>query len=66
MPIYEYKCQECGQRFETLILSPGEEVHCQKCGSISVERQLSTFAVSSGSSGAGSSISSSCGPGGFS
>jgi len=66
MPMYEYKCQECGQRFEALILSPKDEVHCLKCGSISVERQLSTFAVGSGSSKAGSSASPSCGSGGFS
>ena len=67
MPIYEYKCQECGQRFETLILTPSEKVHCRKCDSRSVERQLSTFALGSGSSSeAGSSSSGSCGSGGFS
>lgn len=66
MPIYEYKCHKCGQRFEALILSPSEKVQCHKCGSESVKRQLSTFAVSSGSSKAGVPTSPSCGSGGFS
>ena len=66
MPMYEYKCQECGQCFEALILSPNEEVHCQKCGSRSVERQLSTFAVGSSAAGAGSPSSKGCGSAGFS
>ncbi len=51
MPIYEYKCSECGTIFEAIVSSRGEgAVGCKSCGSSQVERQLSTFAVSAGGS----------------
>jgi putative FmdB family regulatory protein len=44
MPIYEYLCGDCGNRFETLILKPGqEEVRCPSCGKSNLEQQLSSF-----------------------
>jgi putative FmdB family regulatory protein len=51
MPIYEYRCTVCDERFSLLqpIGAAGTDVHCPKCESTKVERQLSTFA--SGSSG---------------
>lgn len=48
MAIYEYQCQECGNRFE-LRRSMGEsggEVACPRCGKKRVRRMMSMFASS--------------------
>jgi len=49
MPIYEYACQTCQQRFEKLLRSPSgtEKVQCPKCGSTATTRAISVFAVAS-------------------
>lgn len=32
MPIYEYKCKECGQKIELLVLNKQDEISkCPKC-----------------------------------
>ena len=65
MPIYEYRCHDCEAAFEKLAKSFREEAACPKCGSGSVERLLSTFAMSgvgSGSPGGGGGCG--CGRGG--
>jgi putative FmdB family regulatory protein len=50
MPIYEYKCEDCGTRFEKLVRSSGiAELECPSCGQKHLEQQLSTFAAHSGS-----------------
>jgi putative FmdB family regulatory protein len=46
MPIFEFICAECGENFETLVLS-GEANECPKCGNKNVIKQLSNFAVMS-------------------
>ena len=47
MPIFEYKCQDCSQRFEELVLnSKPAEPDCPQCGG-EVERLISTFAAKS-------------------
>lgn len=53
MPIYEFACAECGNRFEALVFSADKvkDLTCAKCGSASIEKQMSTFAPSVGSSG---------------
>jgi len=46
MPIYEYRCEDCGTQFEELTLSRNDaKVSCQKCSGQRVTRLLSTFAV---------------------
>jgi putative FmdB family regulatory protein len=45
MPIFEYKCRECGLKFEKIIVSSAIKVECKKCGSSQVEKLLSVFAV---------------------
>ncbi len=45
MPIYEYACSGCGNRFEKLVRRFADEVSCPGCASASVEKQLSVFAV---------------------
>ncbi len=69
MPLYEYRCPECGQRFEILqkIGQGAEGLACPRCGAGRVEKQFSTFAAAS-TSGGGTSTGSAtrgCGPGGF-
>jgi len=50
MPIYEYVCQDCGTKFEKLMLraSDKEELACPSCGKSHLDPQLSTFAAHSG------------------
>ena len=50
MPLYEFKCLDCGHLFELLIMKSAQTVRCPGCESESVERLLSLFAVSSESS----------------
>jgi len=50
MPIYEYECAECGERFSRL--RPMREVdqpsRCPRCGAEQTRRVLSSFAVTHG------------------
>lgn len=48
MPIYEYQCQSCGEKFEKLVRSfnnDDAQVVCPECQSKLIQRQLSTFAM---------------------
>ena len=45
MPLFEYECRDCKSRFEQLVSNENAGVACRKCGSVSVNRLLSTFAV---------------------
>jgi putative FmdB family regulatory protein len=67
MPLYEYRCRECGNRFEVLQrLGQGAEgLTCPQCGAQQLEKQFSTFA-SAGGTAQGGSAAGGCGPGGFS
>lgn len=58
MPIYEYRCLECGEKFEKLLLSISStpQVECPRCGGRKVEKLLSLFGTKSQSG------TSSCGP----
>ncbi len=52
MPLYEYKCEDCGFRFEVLVLpKQDEKIKCPKCDSEKVKQTLSTFASYSCGSG---------------
>jgi len=44
MPLYEYRCTECGDTFEKLVLSAGEPISCPKCHG-SVEKLMSSFSI---------------------
>jgi putative FmdB family regulatory protein len=52
MPIYEYACNGCGNRFEKLVRRFAEEVSCPSCASEAVDKQLSVFAVGASSASA--------------
>lgn len=47
MPIFEYKCKECGNRFEVLVRGK-ERVSCPECSSRKLSKLFSTFGVKSG------------------
>ena len=44
MPIYEFECEECGSRFEELLLGDAGEIACPRCGSTRARRLMSTVA----------------------
>jgi putative FmdB family regulatory protein len=67
MPIYEFRCDDCGHVFEELVLrsSDQHDLACPRCAGRAVERVLSACCVGSG--GDAASAASSCAPrGGFS
>ncbi|HMC49753.1 MAG TPA: zinc ribbon domain-containing protein [Solirubrobacterales bacterium] len=41
MPVYEFECEECGERFEELIASETRSLACPHCASIRTRRLLS-------------------------
>ncbi len=69
MPMYEYRCQACGESYEELVSrsTPDQELSCPSCGERASKRLLSTF--SAGRSGGSASLGGSsqeggCAPGG--
>lgn len=62
MPIFEYRCEDCGSQFEALLFGE-QKAECPKCHQQNLQKQLSTFAVntkSSSSSAAGCGAESCC------
>jgi putative FmdB family regulatory protein len=62
MPIYEYRCEECGEGFELFVRSLSRQLEptCPKCGSKKVSKSVSLFGVG----GTGDSMSApTCSPG---
>ena len=45
MPLFDYCCRRCGQRFEALV-RPGHTPACPACESTELEKLPSMFAVS--------------------
>ena len=52
MPIYEYRCESCGDKFEKLVRRSTDvpEAGCPSCGEKHLEQQYSTFAARGGAS----------------
>lgn len=46
MPIYEFECGECGERFEQLVAAGTVAAACPACGAEDAERRLSSFGLS--------------------
>jgi putative FmdB family regulatory protein len=57
MPLYEFMCHDCRQKFEKLcgFSSAGGGVTCPKCQGTNTEKALSTFAARSKGSDGGTS-----------
>ena len=64
MPVYEYTCEECGERFELFLRSPSQQANavCPQCGTHSVKKAVSLFGVGAASSSSASGPSCSSGP----
>ena len=43
MPLYAYACRDCGDNFETLVMS-GETPACPACASEKLDQQISLIA----------------------
>lgn len=64
MPVYDYKCENCGKLFEELVISysvPDSEIKCPECGEYKAKQKISAPSIA----GSSSSHSSSCGTNGF-
>ncbi len=46
MPIYEFECAACGERFEELAPLGTEDASCPACGTAGAQRRLSSFGLS--------------------
>ncbi|RBP14122.1 putative FmdB family regulatory protein [Roseiarcus fermentans] len=46
MPIFAYRCRDCGKEFSTLVMS-GETPVCERCESADLDQQLSLIAAPS-------------------
>ncbi|MCP5116621.1 MAG: zinc ribbon domain-containing protein [bacterium] len=59
MPMYEYRCNACGESYEKLrrMLDADRNLECPHCGAGDVERQVSCFATAGPSASSGG-----CGP----
>jgi putative FmdB family regulatory protein len=51
MPIFEYRCEQCGNKFEAILFGE-QKAECPSCHTGQLEAQLSTFSVSTKSSAA--------------
>ncbi|MEW6427064.1 MAG: zinc ribbon domain-containing protein [Thermodesulfobacteriota bacterium] len=71
MPIFEYRCEECGAIFELLVMSEEDarEPRCRRCDATEVKKVLSATAVRITTQAAGGfpgAPAGGCGSGGFS
>ena len=57
MPIYEYKCEKCGQTFDHLERTLSDAAKkCPKCGAASPVKQVATFSTRDGAGNSSGSI----------
>ncbi len=67
MPIYEYVCQDCGEKYDKFVRSSLAkiELKCPKCGSSQAEKAFSVFGMrgaGNGSSLSAASSAAACSP----
>ena len=48
MPIYEYRCLDCGALSEILVVASGDKPRCNGCGSGKLEKMISAHSSMSG------------------
>ena len=53
MPIYDYICKDCGEKFNLLVGVSSEKVEfkCKKCGSLNIKKIFASFSMGASSSG---------------
>ncbi len=56
MPTFTYRCKECGEEFDVLVLRASQEVRCPKCGGKELERVMKAPRVGSGKGGGSCSL----------
>jgi len=56
MPIYEYRCEACGDKFEKFVrrAEDAPEAGCPACGEKHLKQEYSTFAARGGNTSDGS------------
>jgi putative FmdB family regulatory protein len=64
MPVYEYVCRACDERFEKYVRAWGEAVACPRCAGSEVEKQVSRFAFAAAEGFVSSAGGCGCGRGG--
>jgi putative FmdB family regulatory protein len=64
MPVYEYRCKECGEKFDLFVRSATQQnvPSCPKCKSTQVQKAISLFGVG-GASGDSTLNTASCSSG---
>ena len=63
MPIYEYVCDDCGERYERIVMNGKTKIRCPKCSSAKSTIQLSVFAAPANGSKVSGGFSESSGGG---
>ncbi|MGI5835476.1 MAG: FmdB family zinc ribbon protein [Chloroflexota bacterium] len=53
MPIYDYRCSDCGQVVEVLIRSSSDPVRCPSCDSLKMEKLPSAGHIARSNSAGG-------------
>lgn len=48
MPLYEFKCEDCGDITEVLIIKTQDKPACRSCGSTNTTKQISAHSSMSG------------------
>ncbi|MCF7888301.1 MAG: zinc ribbon domain-containing protein [Candidatus Omnitrophica bacterium] len=53
MPIYNYLCKDCGEKFELLlgVTADKPKIVCKKCGSKNIKKEFSSFSMPNSSDG---------------
>ena len=63
MPLYEYRCRDCDEKFERYVRAWGDAAVCPACESGSVEKLLSTIAYAAAAGSVSSPAGGGCGCG---
>lgn len=58
MPIYDFRCRNCGNEFEGLVRPQDPDVCCPSCKSADLEKLLSGFAVNTAEKSAAAALGS--------
>ncbi len=65
MPMFEYRCESCGETFEQLMRSSDrdEDLNCPSCGAKHPKKLLSSFSATMNGIGSGFEAAPSCATG---